>query len=110
MPAYYRLQDLTTVSANGAQRLEEAIDVGGYRTLIAQCRKPVAASAGTLKLQHAAVPEEAAFVDVSSPTFNLASAGNDVQVFNDLLRYVRWSVSGLTGTSQFLVDIVAREG
>ena len=112
MGAYFRLQELKSVNAIGAQRLEEAIEIGAYRTLVCQVRIPVpAGTSGTLRLQHAAVLEEDAFVDVSSPTFDLAVAGSSVEVFSDLLRYVRWKVTAISTTNpaQFLIDIIARE-
>ena len=101
MPAYFRLQDLCSISAAGDQRIEEAIDVGAFKTLVVQCRKPVTGNA-TLSLQHAAVLEEDAFADIASPDFDLTQAGSEVETFEDCLRYVRWSISSYTsGTPQF---------
>jgi len=112
LSSYFRLQELTSVSSTGAQRIEEAIDIGAFKTLVVQCRKPVAASSGTLKLQHAAVRDEAAFVDVDltpAVEFDLGTTGNEVEVFTDLLRYVRWNVTAISGTAQFQLDVIARE-
>lgn len=115
MAAYYRLQDLKSVNATGAQRIEEAIDISAFKTLTVQARKPVAATSGTLKLQHAAVLEEDAFTDVDSvdtgsPGFDLGTTGNEVLVYENLLRYVRWNVFAISsGPAQFQVDIIARE-
>jgi len=111
VPTYFRLQELTSVATGSTiQRVEEAVDIGRYATLVVQARKPVAGTGTcTLKLQHAAVLEEAAFIDVTSPTFNLATPGNEVQTFQNLLRYVRWTSTVGTGPAQFLVDVVARE-
>jgi len=110
MPAYFRLQDLTSVASDTTQRIEEAIDIGPFKTLVVEVRKPVAASGGVLKLQHASVLEEDAFVDVSSLTFDLTATGNEVQTFADLLRYLRWTTASVSsGPAQFMVDIIARE-
>ena len=110
MPAYFRLQDLNTITGTGAQRIEEAIDVGAYRTLVVQCRKPVGGTSVTLVLQHAAILEEDAFTDIASPTFDIGTVGNEVETFTDTLRYVRWNVSAYSsGSPQFMIDVVARE-
>ncbi len=120
MSSYFRLQDLTTVDDTGGnivdQRIEEAIDISGYKTLTVQVRKPVASTAGTtakLYLEHAAVLDEDAFEQASTTiTFDLKTAGNETKVFSDLLRYVRWSavfVGSVGVDPQFLVDIIARE-
>jgi len=110
MPAYFRLQDLTSIDSSGPQRIEEAIDLGAYGTLAMQCRVAQAAGASSvLKLEHAATREEAAFTEVTSDNFVLDSTGNQYKSFTNLLRYVRWTATITSGTAQFLLDVVARE-
>jgi len=111
------LQDLKTLTAGGAttvfeQRIEEAIDIGAYKTLVVQVRKPVLSGGGAdvLCLQHAAVLEEAAFTDIASPVFDLHETENDVQVFQDLLRFVRWKATlSETQSAKLMVLVTARE-
>jgi len=109
--AYFRLQDLTSQSATGSQRIEEAIDVSAYRTLVVQTRIPVqAGTSGTLVLEHAAVLDEDAFTTLGSFSINLASDSNDVEAINDPLRFVRWKITAFSGSAaSFMIDIVARE-
>lgn len=106
--AYFRLTDLTTITAAGTQNLLFAIDVLPYKTLVAEVRKPVYGS-GTGRFQHAATLEETAFVDITSPTFDLASNTTQVLVFTNTLRYVRWKAESVSGSPQFMIDIVANE-
>ena len=109
MADYFRLQDLTSASADTTQDLDDAVEIGAYKTLTVQVRKPAAASAESyLFLQTAAVMEEAAFEDVT-PVFDLATAGNERHSFVSLNRYVRWRADIAGGTSKFLIDVIARE-
>jgi hypothetical protein len=116
MPAYFRLQDLKSVSASETQRIEDAVDISNLRTVIAQLRRVVACSAttgsATLKLQHAAVLEEDSFMDVSGISLDLTATGTTCHVAHDLMRYLRWvtEFSGtVTGSAQFMIDINGRE-
>ncbi len=116
MPASFRLQDLTTSTASESQRLEEAIDIGSYRTVVAHIRRPVAADASpaSLYLQHSAVLDVAGFVDVTTTAIPLGYSGSasTVVVYHDLLRYLRWRTAfgyAPTVPPQFLIDVVARE-
>ena len=124
MPLSFRLQDLRTLDPdatwmNENQKKEDAVDIGAYRTLTVQVRKPVAGTGPltqTLYLQHAATLDEDAFVNVTSTSFSLTTTGTEVAVFESLLRYVRWNVDvGSTATAwtvplpQFMIDVVARE-
>ena len=111
MAAHITLQELTTqTAASATQPIQDAVDVGSYGLLMVQLRLPKTASAGTLKLQHAAILEESAFTDITSPTFDLTGAANQVNKFAEVLRFVRWTCSGLTGgPASFAIHIIARE-
>ncbi len=110
MPTVIELTDVTAQGTNATQRIEESIDILRYPHITVIVRKAVAGGSGlVLKLQHAAVLDEDAFMDVSSPSFDLATTTDEVQQFADLLRYLRWTTSGGSGTATFSVDIVARE-
>ena len=106
--AHFQLTDLTTITASAVQDRTYAIDVLAYKTLVAEVRKHVA-SGGTGYFQHSATLEEAAFVDIASPTFDLASTATQVIVFTNTLRYVRWKASGVAASCTFMIDIIANE-
>lgn len=108
---YFRLQDITSVNIASNQPLEAAVDIGEYRTLVVQCRKPSVAMSGTLVLQHSMTLEEGGFVDVSGgSSFNLGSTTTEVNTYTDLLRFVRWRCSAMMmGPAQFVLDVVARK-
>lgn len=116
MAMYQRMQDLRSVDESTAQRVEDAIDMSQYPQVSVQVRVPVAFGGTTanLYLQHAAVAEEDAFVDVTLDSgISLMAAGTFVRynTLPNLLRFVRWRVE-ITGTgtpAQFLIDLVARE-
>ncbi len=109
MPVAYRLQELVSVSAVETQDVQNAVDNLQYSQIVVQVRVPVAASTGTLKLQHSATLDEDAFIDVDTVSFDIGTAGSDYATATGLLRYLRWSVSSITGTAQFMIDVVARE-
>lgn len=100
-----------SASAAAVQRVEAAVDIGEMRTLTVQCRKPIAAASGTLRLQTSMTNEDAGYVDVTSSTFDLGTTTTEVAVFTDLLRFVRWKVDSVTGASaaHFMLDVVARK-
>ena len=52
---YHRLLDLRKLAANMVQSRDQVFDAGAYRVLEIDCRVPVLGSAGTVKVQHAAV-------------------------------------------------------
>lgn len=107
---YIRLQELYQVAANEAQPVWQAIDIGGFKTLVVMKRTAVAAAtSGTLGLQHSALNDEASFVDVGSGDWDLTIAGNAVYTHTNLLRYVRWRVWNLNAGAQFLLDAIAKE-
>ncbi len=109
MPVAYRLQELVSVSTTTNQSVQDAVDNLQYSTLVIQVRKPVAAAVGSMTLQHAATLDEDAFVDISGVSFDLTSTATEVDEVTGILRYIRWSAAVTSGTSQFMIDIVARE-
>ena len=107
---YIRLQELYLVAANEAQPVWQAIDIGGFKTLVVMKRTAVAAAtSGTLGLQHSALNDEASFVDVGIGDFSLTVAGNAAYVHTNLLRFVRWRVWNIGSNAQFLIDAIAKE-
>ncbi len=114
MASHFRLQDLLSLP-DGAhvQDPHDAIDVGSFKTLVVQVRKPaLAATTGMLTLEHAAVNVEDAFTEINSnKRFSLTANGNEVMVYVDVLRFVRWAtttdVSG--GPAKIIIDVIARE-
>ena len=110
MPAYFRLQDLTTVTSSRAQDLQFAIDVAAFRSLTIQVRKPNLATTATLIIQHAAVLEEEAFED-TTVTFDLGSGAStpEAKVVIDSNRFLRWKVNLTSGDAGFMIDLLGRE-
>lgn len=51
--------------------------------------------------------EDAAFTPVGNTTA-VDSTGNKVTVIVDPLRYLRWSLINMSGTTQFMIDAIAR--
>ncbi len=113
MSAYIRLQELTNQNANIRQPVEDAVDVGAYKSLVLQGRIPVpAGTAGQLRLMTSATLEETSFATPGHWTtfIDLAGGPNQVIVLIDPLRYIRWEITGLTGGPvEFQLDVVARE-
>ena len=116
MSAYTRMQDLTSQNATVRQPVEEAIDVGAYKTVVVQVRLPKLATSGTLQFITSATKEETSYAvpgHWTAKTVNLTNAaGNENQtiVLDDPLRYLRWEISAISGGPvEFLIDTVARE-
>ena len=106
---YHRLMKLQTVTASYTPPLSESIDCGAYKTLECNCQIPKVGTNGSVKLQHAAVNEEAAFRDLSGASWPLNGSGSHLSVAN-FLRYIRWvSDANVAGAPMALVDIVAKE-
>ena len=96
------------MSANTQQQLEYAIDVGPNRNLVVQLRITQGAAGASIQLEHAAVNDESAYTSLGNAV-SATSAGNVVVVHQDALRFVRWTITGLTGgTLHFLIDVIAR--
>ncbi len=107
----YRLQDAKSVAATEVQIIEEAVDLGEANgSVVVALRLLSEATTGTLILEHAAVLEEDAFMD-SGVSFDIGAgeAGFTTTQTDDLLRFVRWSVTALSGTAEFQLDLLARQ-
>lgn len=110
MPEEFVLTELITVSANGSQPVDQAIDIGRHKTLVVQVRRPAHATAGNLYLQHSLKRQDEFFVDVSaSADFSLASGDAEIKSFSDLGRFLRWRVDELNGTATFAIWVLGRE-
>lgn len=92
------------------QDVQRALDVIEYSSLSVQVRT-VGTAGAILYLQHAAVLEEDAFTRIASPSFDLSSATNFAEQFDDTLRWVRWEVEFTTPEDQvsFVVEGTGRE-
>lgn len=66
MPAMFTLTPLVTYTSSGTQSVEEAIDVGQYKSVVIQVRKPTLADGGTLYIEHGMEKREGYFVNISS--------------------------------------------
>ncbi len=109
--AYTRILRARPLTSATTPDTSESFDAGGYRVLDVQTRVLNAGSAGTVKLQHAAVNEDAAFKDLSGFTaVNLNATANDFQEVTSFLRWVRWATgTAPTGNPVAVIDIVAKE-
>ena len=111
--AYHRLTPQQTLVANQTQPASEVYDAGAFNHLQLQGRVLKAGTAGKLKLQHAAVNEPDAFIDVSGAEWDLDQAGPSGNVFitvDDFLRYLRWITdANVLGSPIALLDLIAKE-
>lgn len=112
MNGYTRLQDTLTIDTNTSNRQEReyAIDVGPYNYVTVQMRVLSPAATGTLLLQHAAVNEESAYVTAGGPGDNadLSVTTGSEFVLQSPLRFLRWSIDGLSGSATFMIDVIGR--
>ncbi len=114
--AYFRLMDTTTLSSNTEQPLFRAQDVGNYTQLNLLLRVPKGSGnvGFKLKVEHAPVLEEGAFVDLVDVNGNnveaiLNASGNTYFEVRGFMRYIRWSTFGWTsGDAVGLIDNVAK--
>jgi len=88
----------------------EVLDLLHYKTMQVQVQVKVAANSGqTLQLQHSAVNEADAFIDLGT-TFDIASVGNQIKSYDEFLRYVRLKASGSITTQPTLsIAVMAKE-
>jgi|GEM_PF-2230746 len=101
-----------TVSATGAQALELATDVLAYDELVMELRILRMTGAGptiTVELQ-TSMQKESTLGWVSAGVFcsMTAAPSSQYRVFGQLLRYIRWNVTGIVGTAAFFVSGVGR--
>ncbi len=74
----FRLQDLIAPASDDVQDKQDAKDIQAYKTIVVQVRKPVAAAAGTLSLEHSATLDDDAFQAISGATYELANTRSGV--------------------------------
>lgn len=106
-----RILDAQTLSASKSSPREQVLDLGAYKQLNVHGRILKAGSAGTLVLQHAAVNEDDAFVDLPDMSWDVSSTSNSsFEEASSFLRFVRWKTDGSVASSPVaLIDIVAKE-
>ena len=111
----FRLQDLTNVAANLRQPVEDAVDVSAFKSLVIQVRIPAFAT-GTSKLIFitSATTEETSCAEPSywaSSQIDLTAAGGTIQivVLENPLGFLRWETINMSGSADFLIDVIARE-
>ena len=107
---YHRLIDSVMLKPNMTQSLRDAYDAGAFKQLEVQVRVLKSGTGtGNLKLQHAAVNEEDAYVDITGATWSLSGAGGFTPI-PDFLRFIRWVTdNNVQGDPIVIVDIVAKE-
>lgn len=104
-----RLLDPQVLSANDVMPVERVFDGGSYRVLEIHTRILKQGSAGNLKLQHAAVNEPGAFIDLAGASWVTTGQGSYVTV-TSFLRFVRWVCDGaVAGGPIAIIDLVAKE-
>ena len=112
---YFELMPVQEVDAGFKQSCEEAIDVGAFKELNVAYQLAKQATGGTspvLVLQHAAVNEEWAYVDIDNTTDLALDGTEEVSAVSvtGFLRWVRMSSGGSFGTAaQAGVRVVAKE-
>lgn len=111
MATYHRLLQYQTLTSSLSPTLAESFDAGAYTRLEVQARILVGGGgAGTVKLQHAAVNEPDAFIDIASASWTLNTATNNYLSVTGFLRYIRWlASSGIAGSPAVVIDIIAKD-
>ena len=105
----WRLLDPRVLGADDVQTLDLAFDGGAFSKLEIHVRILKSGSAGNIKLQHAAVNEEDAYIDLGTATWAVTGTGSHISV-SSFLRYIRWVCDGsVAGTPVIMIDIVAKE-
>ena len=105
----WRLLDPRVHGADDVQTLDLAFGGGAYSKLEIHVRILKSGSAGNIKLQHAAVNEEDAYIDLGTATWAVTGTGSHISV-SSFLRYIRWVCDGsVAGTPVIMIDIVAKE-
>lgn len=105
---YIRLLDPRVLGAGDTQDSKDAFDGGGYSKLELQCRILKSGSAGSIKLQHAAVNEEDAYIDLGSASWVATGSGGHISISN-FLRFIRWAADGsVAGNPVVMIDLIAK--
>ena len=106
---YYRLLEPTNVIASWSQSRDEVFDAGAYNQVQAHCRVLKAGTAGTIRLQTAAVNEVDAWVDVTGLVWTLSGTGSLLTSVN-FLRFLRVATDGaVAGGPVALIDLVLKQ-
>lgn len=105
--AYYRVVQKQVLTSNLTSPRAEVIDLGAYKILEIEKHVAVAASAGDIILEHAAVNEPEYFVTLA--TLSLTGAGSVHSSVSNFLRFLRWRTNGITGSPSATVDIIAKD-
>ncbi len=106
---FHRILDPQTISGDMDQGVFEALDAGNYKELDISIRVMKAGSAGVVRLQHAAINRDDAYIDLDGTNVNLnATSDNFVQV-TAFLRYIRWRTDTSTaGSPVVTIDVIAK--
>lgn len=103
---HYSLVDKREVFADEAG---EGLDLGAYKSIVAQIQIHSTGTNGDVCLQHAAVNENGAFTTLGT-NVQVDGLQNDVQSHANFLRYVRFSAdSNIAGHPIVSIDIVVKE-
>jgi hypothetical protein len=112
MAGYIRLQEpITLSSSDGSVHLQERIyaaDITPYTTVTIRITILSAANAGTVQILSAMVNEEGGYV-VSNVTRLASAVSSEPLVLQVPEGFIRWKVTGLTGSVTFMIDVLGRE-
>ncbi len=99
------------MNGSESQPVDQAIDIGRFKTLVVQVRLPaLASSSGALYLQHSLKPQEEFFVDVSAAAdFSLTTGDSEIKSFSNLGRYLRWRAADVNISATFAIWVLGRE-
>jgi hypothetical protein len=108
---FTRLLRAKTLPGATTPDTDESFDAGGFREIVCQIRVTTAGSAGTIKLQHAATNDDAAFTDITGfSAVSLTATTNNVQAITGFLRWIRYTTGTVpTGGPVVIIDLVAKE-
>lgn len=105
---YHRLLDAQTVPADYVQPDEDVFDAGAFREIEANLQLIKAGSAGTIKIQTAAVRQPDAWVDAAGLSWSASGSGGLASSAH-FLRYLRTVSDGaIAGSPACLIDIVCK--
>ncbi len=105
---YTRLADAIQLAANQVQPRDQVLDAGAFNKLQVQARVLKTGTGGTIKLQHSAVMEEGAWIDLGG-SIALNALSNALITHLNFLRYVRWVTDGaVAGDPVVTIDIMAK--
>jgi hypothetical protein len=85
-----------------------AADITPYTTVTIRITILSAANAGTVQILSAMVNEEGGYV-VSNVTRLASAVSSEPLVLQVPEGFIRWKVTGLTGSVTFMIDVLGRE-